>query len=86
MAGKRFDLKDSLKISVRGIAKYSANIFRILTFGSFGPGALLGFNFLNLFATDFFVITGKVSISPYDSHLSSTTGKSLVKLAKKELI
>ena len=38
MAGKRFDLKDSLKISAKGIAKYSANIFRILTFGSFGPG------------------------------------------------
>ena len=52
MTGKHFELKDSLKISARGIANISANVFNILTLGLFKPGILLVFNSLNLFATD----------------------------------
>ena len=43
MAGKHFELKDSLKMSASGIAKKSANVFKILTLGSFKPNDLLVF-------------------------------------------
>ena len=43
MAGKHFELKDSLKMSASGIAKKSANVFKILTLGSFKPDDLLVF-------------------------------------------
>ena len=69
MAGKRFERKDSLKILARGIAKKLANVFKILTLGSFKPGALLVFNSLNLFATDCLETVGNDSVSSFASHL-----------------
>ena len=45
--GNVLDLKDSLKISTKRIAKNPAKILRILTCGSLGPGALLVCRLLN---------------------------------------
>jgi hypothetical protein len=39
--GKIFDWKDSVKISVKDIAKYFAKVFTIFINGSYAPGALL---------------------------------------------
>ena len=69
MAGKHFELKDSLKMSASGIAKKSANVFKILTLGSFKPDDLLVFSSFNLFATDSHDTVGNDSVSLLINHL-----------------
>ena len=70
-------------MSASGIAKKSANVFKILTLGSFKPHDLLIFSSFNLFATDSLDTVGNDSVSLFINHFVLNNWKVLSQTYKE---